>query len=90
MRPRAEDHPTSLFVEEHPVVGVGHLVVRVDLHQWNDPLANRLPAVHFTENVLDVRAVLREQIGEGVVVRRRRALVAFFRHDRPTFVRSST
>ena len=54
---------------------VGHLVVRILLHERNDPLADGLPAVHHAEYMLHVCAVLGEQVRERVVVGGGRALI---------------
>src|SRR5260370_40159121 len=75
MRSGTKDHPSILVVEQDPIMRVGHLVVRILLHERNDPLADGLPAVHHAEYMLHGCAVLGEQVSERVVVCRRRALV---------------
>jgi hypothetical protein len=45
-----------------------HFVVRVRLHQWNDPLSDSFAPMHFSEDVLDVDTIVCKQVGKFVAI----------------------
>ncbi len=65
----AEQDTTIRLVVVLPVVGVVvHLADRVTPHERDNPVSDCLPTVHGSVEVLDIEAVLDEQVGEGVVI----------------------